>query len=74
MTTLLRCLFCRKSEEEVAKLVAGPNVYICDSCVKIATTIIEHSGPSELRSSASRPAWKRLFDRLFARRFAVAHF
>lgn len=66
MSRLLRCSFCRKSEEEVAKLVAGPNVYICDSCVKIATTIIEHIGPSELTSPPSRPAWKRLFDRLFA--------
>ena len=29
----LRCSFCRKSETGVTKLVAGPNVYICDACV-----------------------------------------
>ena len=45
-----RCSFCNKSEHDVAKLVAGPSVYICDSCVRIATRIIEHSsiGPSRL--------------------------
>ncbi|PYQ62716.1 MAG: hypothetical protein DMF58_00990, partial [Acidobacteria bacterium] len=37
MTTRLRCSFCNKSEDEVEKLIAGPNVYICDACVKIAT-------------------------------------
>ena len=39
----LRCSFCRKDESEVAKLVAGPRVYICDACVAIATKIIEDS-------------------------------
>lgn len=38
----LRCSFCNKSEHEVQKLVAGPKVYICNECVKIATAIIEH--------------------------------
>ena len=73
MTRHLRFSFCRKSEAEVAKLVAGPNVYICDSCVRIATAIIEQSGPSQTASSASRPAWKRLFDRLLSRRVAANH-
>jgi len=27
---LLRCSFCNKSQREVRKLIAGPNVYICD--------------------------------------------
>jgi ATP-dependent Clp protease ATP-binding subunit ClpX len=30
----LCCSFCGKSEREVAKLVAGPSVYICDACVE----------------------------------------
>ncbi|MFI5142724.1 MAG: ClpX C4-type zinc finger protein, partial [Thermoanaerobaculales bacterium] len=30
---LLRCSFCNKSQREVRKLIAGPNVYICDECV-----------------------------------------
>ena len=32
----LRCSFCRRPEDVVAKLVAGPRVYICDRCVAIA--------------------------------------
>jgi ATP-dependent Clp protease ATP-binding subunit ClpX len=31
---MLKCSFCRKTEDEVSKLVAGPDVYICDECVR----------------------------------------
>lgn len=41
----LRCSFCGKNENEVEKLVAGPNVYICNMCVRIATDIIDNSPP-----------------------------
>jgi ATP-dependent Clp protease ATP-binding subunit ClpX len=37
---LLRCSFCGKFEKEVRKLVAGPDVYICDDCVKICVEIM----------------------------------
>ena len=30
---ILTCSFCRKREDEVRKLIAGPTVYICDECV-----------------------------------------
>ena len=33
---LLRCSFCGRARQEVAKLVAGPGVYICDGCVTLA--------------------------------------
>lgn len=36
----LVCSFCGKSEREVEKLVAGPDVYICDECVDVANEII----------------------------------
>ena len=38
---MLHCSFCRKSEDQVAKLVAGPNVYICDECVVIAARLMQ---------------------------------
>ncbi|HET6892521.1 MAG TPA: ClpX C4-type zinc finger protein [Pyrinomonadaceae bacterium] len=38
---LLRCSFCRRNEDEVAKLVAGPRVYICDECVAVASRIMD---------------------------------
>jgi hypothetical protein len=39
--SLLRCSFCGKSEKEVARLVAGPGVYICDGCVGICNKVME---------------------------------
>jgi len=35
------CSFCGKSQAEVKKIIAGPGVYICDSCVTVCKTIIE---------------------------------
>ena len=37
----LRCSFCGRTCEEVRKLVAGPNVYICDECVDVCQHIID---------------------------------
>jgi ATP-dependent protease Clp ATPase subunit len=37
----LRCSFCGKSEKEVAKLVAGPKVFICDVCVGVCNKVME---------------------------------
>ena len=34
------CSFCGKSQDEVGKLVAGPNVYICDECIELCKDII----------------------------------
>lgn len=36
----LACSFCGKSEADVAKLVAGPKVFICDECVTVASQIM----------------------------------
>lgn len=36
-----RCSFCRKSQSEVKKLIAGPGVYICNECIDICNEIIE---------------------------------
>ncbi len=36
----LRCSFCGKGQEEVRKLIAGPNVYICDECIELCNDII----------------------------------
>ncbi len=37
----LRCSFCGRSEDEVRKLIAGPNVYICNECVETCESILE---------------------------------
>lgn len=42
MAKLLHCSFCGKSEEEVAKLAAGPGgVHICDECVAACQLVME---------------------------------
>ncbi len=38
---VLHCSFCKKSQHEVKKLVAGPSVYVCDECIKLCNKIIE---------------------------------
>jgi ATP-dependent Clp protease ATP-binding subunit ClpX len=38
---LTLCSFCGKSQAEVKKIIAGPGVYICDSCVNVCKTIID---------------------------------
>jgi len=41
----LRCSFCGRPEDEVARLVAGASAYICDSCViKCVAVLDEHGG------------------------------
>jgi ATP-dependent protease Clp ATPase subunit len=52
MFRLLFCSFCRRPDNQVAKLVAGPRilfigprVYICDSCVAVSTRIMEGTSP-----------------------------
>ncbi len=37
------CSFCGKSQEEVSKLIAGPNVYICDECIDLCNEIVMDS-------------------------------
>jgi len=36
-----KCSFCGRNEEDVEKLISGPNVYICDNCIQLCTSIIE---------------------------------
>jgi hypothetical protein len=36
----LYCSFCGKDKDSVAKLVAGPGVYICSECVGLCTQIL----------------------------------
>ena len=36
----LVCSFCKKTQEEVRKLIAGPSVYICDECIDLCNDII----------------------------------
>ena len=35
-----RCSFCKKQENDVHKLIAGPGVFICDECIEVCNHII----------------------------------
>lgn len=37
----VRCSFCKKTQDQVRKIIAGPDVYICDECVDICAEIME---------------------------------
>lgn len=48
--TALSCSFCGKSQEVVKKLVAGPDVYICDECIELCNQIIAEEANNALES------------------------
>lgn len=37
----IRCSFCKKTQDQVRKIIAGPDVYICDECVEICAEIMD---------------------------------
>ncbi|MBW3632930.1 MAG: ATP-dependent Clp protease ATP-binding subunit ClpX [Chloroflexi bacterium] len=63
-----RCSFCNKGQEEVRRLIAGPNqVYICDECVQLCREIIEEEEPTTPRvepSFVGIPTPRELYERL----------
>ncbi len=47
------CSFCGKSQHEVKKLIAGPNVFICDSCINLCMNIIKEEKQKEISENTS---------------------
>ena len=47
----LYCSFCGKSQHEVRKLIAGPNVFICNECVELCADIIKEEDRKSRRAS-----------------------
>jgi len=61
----LRCSFCRKNNDQVLKLVAGPRVYICDQCVAIASRIMENDSHDDSQTNKSQQTiWQKLVKRV----------
>ncbi len=50
------CSFCGKSQAEVKKIIAGPGVYICDSCVNVCKTIIDREVKTTV--AETKPAFR----------------
>lgn len=51
----LICSFCGKPQEETAKMIAGPTVFICDECVTLSAAVIRES-PKRIPSKLPPPA------------------
>ena len=73
----LSCSFCAKSQFDVAKLVAGPGVYICNECVDLCTQIItEELGRADSSTEQGPPilkAWEDLSDESLLGEMVRAH-
>jgi ATP-dependent Clp protease ATP-binding subunit ClpX len=54
--TTCYCSFCGKSQEDVAKLIAGPAVYICDECIELCNEIVLEGAGAEESVTSEKPA------------------
>ena len=54
------CSFCGKSQNEVSKLIAGPNVCICDECIDYCRSIIESEQPVRQKYQKNKNDLKNL--------------
>ena len=61
MRKRLACSFCGRNAAEVAKLVAGPRVFICDACAAEAVRIMNDPGAGHAaRPHDSPDIWRRV--------------
>ncbi len=57
----LYCSFCGKSQHEVKKLIAGPNVFICDECIGLCTDIINEEHKAKVINESDKiPAPRKI--------------
>ena len=49
----LHCSFCGKTDSQVARLIGGPGVHICDGCVGVCNKVIE-------ATPADFPGWSQM--------------
>lgn len=54
-SNLTMCSFCGKSHAEVRKLIAGPGVYICDSCITVCKGILDKEGKAVTEDGDTPP-------------------
>ena len=54
----VRCSFCGKNTNEVFKMIAGNDVFICDECVDLCSDIIEEE--INYRNAKNKPVFKLL--------------
>ena len=60
----ISCSFCGKSQEEVKKLIAGPNVYICNECVVLCKDILVEDDKIDTKLGFEIPKPSEIFNYL----------
>ena len=53
----VRCSFCAKPSSEVAKVIAGPGVYICNECIELCGAILAQEQQKPSQPQTQLPAW-----------------
>ncbi len=57
-STVYKCSFCGKLDRQVNRLIAGPGVYICDSCIRLCSEILddeEENDEEEIAQNLPKP-------------------
>lgn len=68
------CSFCGKNYKQVEKLIAGPNVYICNECVALCVDIVyEDQPPMQLVVIAKDPEIEKMTLSAFASKVGTEH-
>src|SRR5271154_1137778 len=49
---VIHCSFCKKSQHDVRKLVAGPNVYVCNECIRLCNKILDEDRKAAVKEEA----------------------
>ena len=57
---IISCSFCGRTEDAVEKLISGPNVYICDKCVHLCSSILEKKQQQKTQAAGEPFAVKLL--------------
>ena len=60
----LNCSFCGKDQVKVKKLIAGPNIYICNECVDLCNDILLEEESSEANKDFSVAKPKEIYEYL----------
>jgi ATP-dependent Clp protease ATP-binding subunit ClpX len=58
----LECSFCSKRQDQVKKLIAGPNVYICDECIELCHGIIAEEEKPILTKDNQTPTPRQIHE------------
>ena len=54
--TEICCSFCGRTQDEVARLIEGPGVFICDNCIEFCSSLLLDDENSAKRSKKSEKA------------------